>query len=92
VYLGGDTWWFEFQFNDARIRESAKTNSKTIARQAEIQRRRQLELGINRIPQPKRTPLFKVAAEQWLLSLSGLANKSVPPIGNPRSAMALDDV
>jgi integrase len=77
VFRRGNTWWFEFQFHGARIRESAKTNSKTIARQAESQRRRELELGINRIPRPKRTPLFKLAAEEWLLSLSGLADKSL---------------
>jgi hypothetical protein len=34
--------------------------------EAERQRRRELELGINRISQPKRMPLFKLAAEQRL--------------------------
>ena len=34
VYKRGDTWWYEFTFNGARIRESAHTTSKTIARQA----------------------------------------------------------
>jgi Phage integrase, N-terminal SAM-like domain len=35
-----------FNFNGARIRESAYTTSKTIAKQAEQHRRRELELGI----------------------------------------------
>jgi integrase len=77
VFRRGQVWWFEFVFQGQRIRESAHTGSKTIARQAELQRRRELELGINRIPQPKRTPLFKMAAEEWLSSLSGLAKKSI---------------
>jgi integrase len=36
-----------------------------------------LEKGINRISEPKRMPLFKLAAEEWLSSLSGLAEKSL---------------
>jgi integrase len=66
VFRRGKVYWFEFNFNGARIRESAHTSSKTIAKQAEMQRRRELELGINRISQPKRIPLFKVAAERLL--------------------------
>jgi integrase len=77
VFRRGKVYWFEFNFNGSRIRETARTTSKTIAKQAEMQRRRELEIGVNRIPKPKRTPLFKSAAEQWLSSLSGLADKSV---------------
>jgi integrase len=66
VFRRGKVWWYEFNFNGARIRESARTTSKTIAKQAEMQRRRELEIGINRISQPKRIPLFKVAAERLL--------------------------
>jgi integrase len=66
-------YWYEFQFNGSRVRESAKTTSKTIASKAERVRRRDLERGINRIEQPKRMPLFKIAAEQWLASRAGLA-------------------
>jgi integrase len=73
VFRRGNTWWFEFQFNGSRIRESAHTTSKTIARDAERQRRRELELGINRIEQPKRMPLFKLAAEQWLCTKGNLS-------------------
>jgi integrase len=49
VYLRGSTWWYKFQFADRVIRESAKTTSKTVARQAEWQRRRELEQGYNNI-------------------------------------------
>ncbi len=77
IYRRGKVYWYEFLFNGARIRESAHTSSKTIAKQAELQRRRDLELAVNRIPQPKRMPLFKIAADQWLSSLNGLAEKSL---------------
>ena len=43
----GDTWWYEFIFARQRIRESAKTTSKTVAKQAEQNRRRELERGFN---------------------------------------------
>lgn len=77
VYKRGAVWWYEFEFNGSRVRESAKTNSKTIAEKAERQRRRGLEEAINRIPKRSRTPLFKLAAEEWLSSLNGLAEKSL---------------
>src|SRR5690348_15658177 len=73
VYKRGGVYWYEFEFQGQRIRESAKTSSKTIAREAERQRRRELELGINRIEQPKRMPLFKLAAEQWLSTKRNLS-------------------
>ena len=66
LYRRGNTWWYEFFFNGARIRESAHTNSKTIAKQAEQQRRRDLERAINRITRPARMPLFKFAAERLI--------------------------
>jgi hypothetical protein len=37
VFKRGGVWWFEFRFQAQRVRESAKTTSKTIARQAELQ-------------------------------------------------------
>ena len=43
----GDIWWYEFIFARRRIRESAKTTSKTIAKQAEQNRKRELERGFN---------------------------------------------
>src|SRR5579872_4697500 len=40
-------WWYDFIFAGKRIRESAKTTSKTLARMAEQKRRRELEEGFN---------------------------------------------
>lgn len=37
------TWWYEFNFAGRRIRESSKSNRKTIAQTAEANRRKELE-------------------------------------------------
>lgn len=66
VYRRGDTWWYKFKFAGQSIRESAKTNSKTVAKNAERSRRRELEEGFNGISKPQRAQLFSVAAETWL--------------------------
>jgi hypothetical protein len=66
VYKRGQTYWYEFAFAGSRIRESAKTNSKRLAEEAERKRRRDLELGINRITKAKEIPLFKIAAERLI--------------------------
>lgn len=42
-------WWYKFYFAGQCIRESAKTASKTLAKQAEQKRRRELEEGFNGI-------------------------------------------
>src|SRR5579863_3299163 len=49
VYKRGDVWWYKFFFAGRDIRESAKTSSKTVAREAERQRRRELEEGYNNL-------------------------------------------
>ncbi len=51
VYKRGDTYWYSFLFAGRRIQESAKTHSKTVAKDAERQRRRELEQGYNNIPE-----------------------------------------
>jgi hypothetical protein len=62
AFRRGKVWWFEFSFQGQRIRESAKTSNKIIAREAERARRRELELGINGLKKRERPPLFPVAA------------------------------
>jgi integrase len=47
LFKRGKIWWYEFLFARRRVRESAKTTSKTVARLAEQKRRRQLEDGFN---------------------------------------------
>ena len=43
------TWWYEFIYAGRSIRESAKTHSKTVAKEAEKKRHRELELGYNNL-------------------------------------------
>jgi hypothetical protein len=76
VFRRGKTWWYKFTINGQTIRESAKTNSKTVARDAELVRRRELEQAYNHIPKRERVPLFSNAADVWLAGKTGLAPKS----------------
>src|ERR1035437_984877 len=68
LFKRGDTWWYEFLFARQRIRESAKTTSKTVAKQAEQNRRRELELGFNGIVdvREKRIRSVKEIASEYL--------------------------
>jgi integrase len=77
LYKRGNVWWFKFRFEGQVIRESANTTSKTLARDAERARRRELETAVNRIPKRERMPLFSVAAREWLKTKQTLAPKSV---------------
>ena len=47
LFRRGDVWWYEFWFAGRRIQESSKSPSKTVARTAEQNRRRELEEGFN---------------------------------------------
>jgi hypothetical protein len=47
VFRRGKIWWYEFIFAGRRVRESAKTSSKTVAKDSEKQRHRDLEKGFN---------------------------------------------
>jgi integrase len=64
-------WWYDFIFEGQRVRESAKTRSKTVAKDAERVRRREIEESFNGIKRRDRAKLFSVAAEEWL-ALKGL--------------------
>jgi integrase len=76
VYRRGEVWWYKFSFNGQLIRESVKSNSKTVAKGAELARRRELEQAYNHIPKRERVPLFSNAADVWLAGKTGLAPKS----------------
>ena len=77
VYRRGEVWWYKFRFNGQGIRESADTGSKTVAREAERVRRRELEDGLNGLRR-QRARLFSLAAREWLdLKRSVLAPRSV---------------
>lgn len=68
LFRRGDTWWYEFLFARRRVRESAKTTSKTVAKQAEQNRRRELERGFNGITDVREVRVRTVAevADEYL--------------------------
>ncbi|HYI92239.1 MAG TPA: site-specific integrase, partial [Bryobacteraceae bacterium] len=75
VYKRGDTWWYEFVFAGKRVRESARTPSKTVAKEAEKSRRRELERTLAGLPAEKRedrirsvNDVVKVYLESYALS------------------------
>jgi integrase len=78
LYKRGGVWWFKFRFAGQVLRESTKSNSRTVARAAEHARRRELEQGFNRIERQRVAQLFSVAAERWLAGKEAhLAPRSV---------------
>jgi len=78
LYRRGDVWWYKFRFAGQMIRETSKSNSKTVAKDAERARRRELEQGFNRIERQRVAQLFSVAAENWLAAKKAhLAPRSV---------------
>jgi integrase len=54
IYKRGNTWWYEFIFAGRRVRESAKTSRKTIAGEAERNRRLELEKTLSGLSIEKR--------------------------------------
>ncbi len=78
VYRRGDVWWYKFRFAGQMIRESTKSESKTVAKDAERSRRRELEGSFNRITRPRMAQLFSVSAESWLKAkIAHLSPRSV---------------
>ncbi len=63
---GSKVWWYEFQFDGQRIRESSKTTSRKLAEKAERVRRRQLEEGYNGIKKPEPPKIFSLAADEFI--------------------------
>lgn len=49
TFRRGEVWWYKFYFAGRLIRESSKSTSRTIAKDAEKQRRRELEAGFHNI-------------------------------------------
>ena len=66
----GNVWWYEFWFSGRRVRESSKTNSKTLAKAAEQKRRRELEEGFNNFEDLRRERVrtIREVADDYLTS------------------------
>jgi integrase len=73
LYKRGDVWWYKFEFAGQAIRESSKSESKTVARDAEFARRRQLEESFNSIKPRKVSPTFLVGSNDWLKTRTAIA-------------------
>jgi hypothetical protein len=78
VYKRGEVWWYKFRFGGQMIRESSKSPSKTVAKDAERTRRRELEESFNRIPKRRVALTFGPAFEEWIKAKEAhLAPRSV---------------
>jgi len=76
-----NTWWYRFRFGGRIVHESARTQCKTIAREGEKQRRRELEESWNRITKRTLPPTFEKAAAEWLKGREGRVAASTRTIG-----------
>ncbi|WP_158944975.1 site-specific integrase [Granulicella sp. S190] len=54
VYKRGKYWWYHFNFAGRNVQESAKTTSKTIAKELEQRRRREMEEGFGGIERERK--------------------------------------
>src|SRR4051794_32415847 len=63
------TWYYEFIFAGRLIKESSKSTSKTVAKEAERQRRRELETGFNGLADSRNERVLSLAkvAEKFLV-------------------------
>jgi hypothetical protein len=71
VYRRGKVYWFKFYFEGRLIRESAKTELKTLAKKAQEQRRRELEEGYNNVrgdARGRRIRTVGEVAEEYLVA------------------------
>jgi integrase len=66
LYRRGDVWWYKFRFAGRLFRESAKTKSKTLARQAERKRHQGLEAAVHGIKKRVAPVTFSTATAEWL--------------------------
>ena len=76
----GATWWYRFRFAGRIVHESARTTSKTLAREAERNRRRELEERINGIRKRGLPPTFARAADDWLEAVKPHLAERTPEI------------
>src|SRR5882724_13473733 len=78
IYKRGDVWWYKFRFWGQVIRETSKSESRTVAKEAERSRRREMEESFNRISKPRTAQLVSVASEAWLKTkIAHLSPRSV---------------
>ena len=69
LFKRGGMWWYKFYFAGQQIRESSKSTSKTVAKNAEQQRRRELEAGFRNIKEVRqhRIRYLKDVVDEYLV-------------------------
>jgi integrase len=67
------TYWYRFRFAGRFVHESARTTSKTLAREAERQRRHELAEKFNGVEKRKLPPTLSLASRLWIEKRAGLA-------------------
>src|SRR5580698_4290667 len=69
LFKRGGMWWYKFYFAGQQIRESSKSTSKTVAKNAEQQRRRELEAGFHNIKEVRqqRIRYLKDVVDEYLV-------------------------
>lgn len=67
LYRRGRIWWFKFRLAGRTFRESAKTTSKSLARDVERVRRRKIEANYNQVPKRITPRPIEVEAREWLV-------------------------
>jgi integrase len=71
IYKRGDVYWFEFQYDGDRIRQSTHQGNAQVARDGEAAARMKLakdELGIGRKDKPPTLEEFKATFLEWVAS------------------------
>ncbi len=77
---GSRIWWYDFVFNGERIRESSKSRSKTIARDAERARHRECEEKYNGLEKPEPPKTFSAAAAETVKAVRSKLTKKTMDI------------
>jgi hypothetical protein len=68
------TYWLRFRFAGRFVHESTRTTSKTLAREAERQRRRELSEQFNGVQKRILPPTISRASKLWMEKRVGLAD------------------
>jgi hypothetical protein len=61
LFKRGNVWWYSFFFAGQLVRESSRSTSKTIAKSAEQERRRELEAGYNNVKEVRQNRIRTLA-------------------------------
>lgn len=78
----GKVWSYRFRFAGRVIHESSKSTSRTVAKEAERARRRELEESYNHVKKNALPPSFEKASDAWMKSREGHVASATSQIGS----------